>query len=117
MSNTSFTSESRNGIGQALKVFAWATIIVGFFLGLALANVEVPQVSYFGRTYTTTEFSWTIALTYWSVAFVSGLVFLGFSEIIMLLQKIVDNGGKTLVLPSPTTSEPEPEQFSDLPNL
>lgn len=117
MSNPNITTESKNRIGEALKTFAWATIIVGFILGIIMAFVEVPYESYFGGYDTSTEFSWTIALTYWSDAFVAGLVFLGFAEIIILLQKIVDSGGKTLVLPSATIPKPESEQFSDLPNL
>lgn len=117
MSYPSIPAGGKNRIGDALKAFAWATIIGGFILGIVMANVEVPHVTLSGYDYTSTEFSWTIALTYWSDAFVAGLVFLGFAEIIILLQKMVDNGGRTLVLPSPTATKPEPEQFSDLPQL
>lgn len=108
---------TENAVGKALKTFAWATIILGFILGIVMAFVEVPYESYFGGYSTRTEFSWSVALTYWSDAFLAGLIFLGFAEIIMLLQKIVDKTGGTLVLQPKTDSKPEPDQFSDLPKL
>lgn len=107
---------NENAVGKALKTFAWATIVIGFILGIVMAEVEVPR-SIGDYYYTSSEFSWTIALTYWSDAFLAGLIFLGFAEIIILLQRIVDNGGRTLVLPSTADSKPEPEKFSDLPKL
>ena len=114
MSTQTYETNSKNSIASALKVFAWLIIVTGFILGTVMAKVEVPYVYISG---THTEWSFTLALSYWAASFVSGLVFLGFAEIIILLQEIVDNGGRTLVLPSSTVPKPEPEQFSDLPNL
>ena len=108
---------NENAVGKALKTFAWATIVIGFILGIVMAFVEVPYTSPLGGYHTTTEFSWTIALTYWSDAFVAGLVFLGFAEIIILLQKIVDKTGGTIVAQPRIDAKPEPDQFSDLPKL
>lgn len=108
---------TENAVGKALKTFAWATIIVGFILGIVMAEVEVPYESILFGYDTRTEFSWTIALTYWSDAFLAGLIFLGFAEIIILLQKIVDKTGGTIVLQPKADAKPEPDQFSDLPKL
>lgn len=117
MSNHTNETQAENPIGNALKVFAIATIIIGLLLGIVMAFVEVPYETYFGGYDTKTEFSWTIALTYWSDAFVAGIVFLGFAEIITLLQTIVDKFGGSIVLQPKIDAKPEPEQFSDLPKL
>jgi len=75
-----------NKIVTALQVIAWTMYIGGFFAGIALGSVEVISGSYF--TYTDTEFSFAIALTYWAVGLISGTMFLGFAEIIKLLESI-----------------------------
>ena len=71
-----------NPIANALTIIAWVIFGVGFLAGLYLSNVEV------GTYYTHEEFSFAIALTYWGVALVSGTMFLGFAEIIKLLNDI-----------------------------
>jgi hypothetical protein len=72
-----------NGVATALRVIAWITYIGGFIAGLILGNVDT---GYYGLT----EFSFSVAIIYWVAAFISGTVFLGFAEIISLLQRIVD---------------------------
>ena len=62
---------------------AWIIFIGGLIAGIVLGNVDVSY-SY----YTYKEFSFAIALTYWAISFISGMVFLGFAEIIQLLSDI-----------------------------
>ncbi len=71
-----------NPVAIALTVIAWIIFIAGFIAGIALGNVEV------GTYYTHTEFSFAAALIYWAVALISGTMFLGFAEIIKLLDAI-----------------------------
>ncbi len=73
---------SSNGVANALTVIAWIIFVVGFIAGICFANVEV------GTYVTYEEFSFAIALIYWLVAFASGTMFLGFAEIIKLLNDI-----------------------------
>lgn len=80
-----YTSTS-NPVATALTVIAWIVFIGGFIIGIASANVEVVKGVYY--TYTTTEFSLAIALTYWCIALISGTFLLGFAEIIKLLDDI-----------------------------
>lgn len=63
-----------NNTAVALTVIAWIVYAAGFIAGIAQE----------------TEFSFAIALTYWSAALIGGTMFLGFAEIIKLLQKIVN---------------------------
>lgn len=78
--------ETNNSVALALKIIAWIIMICGFISGIVLGNVEVTGGYY--HTYTYTEFSLTIALTYWAVSLISGIFILGFSEIIKLLNAI-----------------------------
>ncbi len=82
---TYFSGSKNNGVATALRVIAWITYVGGFIAGLILGNIVTGN-------YGLTEFSFTAALIYWVAAFISGTVFLGFAEIISLLQKIVDRG-------------------------
>lgn len=79
-------TSTNNPVATALTVIAWIVFIGGFIIGIASANVEVIKGVYY--TYTTTEFSLTIALTYWCIALISGTFLLGFAEIIKLLDDI-----------------------------
>jgi len=108
MSNQNYQTDGKNSIAGTLKVIAWLTFIGGFILGFIVGNVTAEY---------SWEFNFASALITWVSSFVSGMLFLGFAEIIILLQKIVDSGVKTLVVPSSTVTKPEPEQFSDLPKL
>ena len=67
----SFTySSQKNGVAVALTVIAWVLYIVGFAGGIILAGEA------------------TAALTYWFGALISGTTFLGFAEIVKLLNDI-----------------------------
>ncbi len=108
MSNPNYQTNSDNSIAITLKVIAWLTFIGGFILGIIVGDVTAESRS---------DFNLVSAFIAWVSCFISGILFLGFAEIIILLQKIVDSGGKTLVVPSATVPKPEAEQFSDLPTL
>ena len=75
-------STSNNTIATIFQFIACLIYIGGFFAGCALANVKV--------SYYRTEFSIGIAMIYWAGALISGTSFLGFAEIIKLLQSIKD---------------------------
>lgn len=75
-----------NGIATLLTVIAWIIYIAGFVAGIGFGNVEVVRGTYI--TYTDTEFSFQIAFTYWATCFITGTMFLGFAEIIKLLEEI-----------------------------
>ena len=72
-----------NPIATALSVIAWIVFIGGFIAGIASGIIEVD-----GYYYDYTEFSFAIAFIYWGVSLVSGTMFLGFAEIIKLLDAI-----------------------------
>jgi len=75
-----------NTIATALAIIAWIIFIFGFIAGIAFGNTEVEHGYYYN--YTKKEFSLVIAATYWGISFISGTVFLGFAEIIKLLDGI-----------------------------
>lgn len=75
---------AKNYVATALTVCAWIIFIAGFIAGIALGFV--PVEGYYSRV----EFSFGTALMYWGVSFVSGVLLLGFSEIIKLLTAIKD---------------------------
>jgi len=74
--------KNSNGVASVLRVISILTYIGGFFYGIVLGFVTAG--------YGSTGFSFITALIYWIAAFISGTIFLGFSEIINLLQQIVD---------------------------
>ena len=74
---------TNNPVAVALTIIAWVIFIGGFIAGIALGTVEIEK-GY--NTYT--EFSVAIAFVYWCVALISGTIFLGFAEIIKLLDAI-----------------------------
>ena len=76
----------KNSVATALQVVAWILMLGGFILGIALGNQEVTHGIYY--QYTTNEFSFAVALTYWAVSIISGVFILGFAEIIKLLNDI-----------------------------
>lgn len=75
-----------NPVYIALTAIAWIIFIGGFISGIALGTVEVERGYHY--TYTDTEFSLAIAIAYWGISFISGTMFLGFAEIIKLLDAI-----------------------------
>lgn len=65
-----------NSIAALLKVIAIITYVGAFILGIALGRDNWG------------DFYFEVALIYWAVGFVSGSMFLGFSEIVRLLHEI-----------------------------
>ena len=55
-----------------LRVIAGLIWFFGFIAGIALSIVEVQ-----GFYHTYTEFSWTLAISYWFVAFITGIFIMG----------------------------------------
>ena len=76
-----------NTIATILTVIAWIVFIGGFFAGVVLGPTEVYKEVY-GEYKVETEFSFAVAFVYWAIAFISGTMFLGFAEIIKLLNDI-----------------------------
>ena len=74
-------STSNNTIATILTIIALIIYIGGFIAGCAIA----PTDTYYG-----TYFNWGIAFGFWAGALISGTSFLGFAEIIKLLQSIKD---------------------------
>lgn len=73
------TSVGGNTIAKVLKVIAWVIYGVGFIMGLVLSQ----EPGYHGD-----EMNIATAFTYWCVTFVSGTTFLGFAEVVKLLEEI-----------------------------
>lgn len=82
----SSNQSSNNVVAKALTVIAVLTYIGGFISGWVLANKEVLVGTYY--TYASTEFVFSIAITWWIAALISGTMMLGFAEIIKLLDII-----------------------------
>lgn len=83
---TGVTTSGENIIATVLIVIAWIIYIGGFIAGIGFGTVEVTRGTYY--TYTDTEFSFAVAFVYWAICFVAGTMFLGFAEIIKLLEVI-----------------------------
>lgn len=75
--------KEKNIIATIIKVIAFIVYIGGFFAGLTFGY----QTNTF-NSYSSHDFSFTVALTYWAISFISGTFILGFSEIINLLNDI-----------------------------
>ncbi len=69
-----------NGVAKALRILAWIVFIGGAIMGIILGNVE--------NSYGYTSFNIAVAIIYWVAAFISGMMFIGFAEIIKLLEDI-----------------------------
>jgi hypothetical protein len=82
-----------NRIATALQIIAYLIFAGGFITGMTLGGLAESVIP---------------ALIYWGACAVSGIVFLGFAEIILLLQKIVDIGK----LSSTTSSSKESQTKS-----
>ena len=80
----------KNKVAVVLKSIAWWTFGLGFIVGFFASSVEVPSFTSNFEYVTNTEFSLTILLAIWGSSFVSGMLFLGFAEIIELLQQLVN---------------------------
>lgn len=72
-------SNNKNTISQVFTGIAWAIFILGFILGFAMGYQQIEYSD---------KFKFSVALIYWCISFVSGMVMLGFSEIIKLLNEL-----------------------------
>ena len=79
-------NSGENRIAKILKVMAWCVFVLGFILGIVFG--QVPD------RWGDTQFSFALALTYWAVSFFSGMLLLGFAEIIRLLEDVKANTAK-----------------------
>jgi len=86
LSVSNIEDKNSSKVAIALIIIAWLIYIGGFICGICFGFQEVTYGVYY--QYTETEFSFVIALTYWVTSFISGTLFLGFSEIIKLLNSI-----------------------------
>ena len=81
--------EQNNTVSIVFKVMAWLIFIGGFIAGIVFGQTEVSKYySGIGYYSSHTEFSFAAALPYWAICFVSGMIHLGFAEIIQLLDDI-----------------------------
>ena len=76
--------KTKNGIAILLLIIAILTFVGGAYLGYE----EGQYYSSYDRGY---HIDFVEALPYWSAALVSGSLFLGFYQVIQLLQNIYDN--------------------------
>lgn len=74
--NSDACETEESGVSKILQVAAAIIFIAGFISGFALQ----PD----------SDFNVVVLLICWASAFFSGIIFLGFAEIINLLQKLVD---------------------------
>jgi hypothetical protein len=94
-----------NGISTVLRIIGWLTYIGGFIIGI-VATVDAP--------YSLAKYGPFLTVAYWSASFISGSIFLGFAEIINLLQELVNIG---LITKNDISKTYQQNDFSDLPEL
>ncbi|MBP5385024.1 MAG: zinc ribbon domain-containing protein [Lachnospiraceae bacterium] len=75
-----------NSIASALRRAAIGFWIGGLIMGFVM-GVKFGELGAFPFTSSHTEFSWAIAFAVWGSTFMDGLLILGFSEILFLLQE------------------------------
>jgi len=80
-------STSSNGVATTLTVIAGIIFFIGFIVGIFMGT-EAKYDLFNERV--ESEFALDIAFEYWGIYFVIGMLFLGFAEIIKLLQAIKD---------------------------
>ena len=79
------TQAGNNSVANILNIIAIVIFIGGFILGIIM-GYAAQYVEYVDG-----DFSFVAAFTYWCTSFISGMVFLGFAEIIKLLDVISKN--------------------------
>lgn len=124
---STYAYDSTNTTASALKAIGWITIVCGVIVGFVLANQKIST----GTRYyyeTETVFNWSIAIGVWASAAISGTLFLGFAEVITLLQALVNrneyvcdfNGSLSVNTaeagnPSPSERGPNKASSADVP--
>ena len=71
-----------NPVSTALKIIAWTIYIAGFIAGIYFGNVGFE----FSESHA--DFSFATAIIFWAIALINGTLFLGFAEVIKLLNDI-----------------------------
>ncbi|HEY8890715.1 MAG TPA: hypothetical protein VIM70_10705 [Clostridium sp.] len=85
---------SENKIGSTLKTIGKATLILGILIGLIVGlSLTTPDPEYSILT-EPNPLRWTYGIAIMVSSFVSGVTFLGFGEVIVLLDKIKNNTSK-----------------------
>ncbi len=74
-----------NSIAKSLSAIGWFFIIGGIVAGFIAGIKTETVVSYFTKNM---NFQWTVAIVYWVVSLVSGVLMLGVAEIINLLERL-----------------------------
>lgn len=70
-----------NKVAKVLTGIAYAIFIIGAILGFAMGYTKnIPEDTYY--------FSFAVAVAWWAVSFIGGMLMLGFAEIIKLLNAI-----------------------------
>lgn len=72
-------ADKKNPVASIFTGFGCAIFVIGFFLGIFLGQGIHSYHS---------DFSFTVALIYWGISFISGMFMIGFAEIIKLLNDI-----------------------------
>lgn len=70
-----------NGIATVFKILAVIIFVIGFIVGIVMGNQA-------GGSGWENDFSLPVALACWAAGFISGMMFMGFGEIIQLLTEI-----------------------------
>jgi flagellar basal body-associated protein FliL len=71
--------DKSNSIGKILAIIGFVQILGGFILGMILGQDDTSYSS---------DFSWVLALPWWIGGFVTGMLFIGFAEVIELLHSL-----------------------------
>ena len=69
----------RNGVATTLGLIGLLIIIIGLFVGISMGTKTA---------YGDSDFNFEVALSCWVEPFVSGMLFVGFSQVIQLLEDI-----------------------------
>lgn len=72
-------SDKKNPVASIFTGIGCAIFVIGFFLGIFLGQGVHSYHS---------DFSFTVALIYWGISFISGMLMIGIAEIIKLLNDI-----------------------------
>lgn len=83
-----------NPVAKALQIIAYSVYVLGVIMGFVIGNYELSFELI--NPYYENDFSLLVALVCWIVFFVVGTTFLGFSEVIRLLQDIKTKNNSVL---------------------
>jgi hypothetical protein len=75
----------KNSVANVIRKIGWGVIIIGIIAGFS-AGWKAGDVRY--MKYFFEDFVWSIALTSWIQGVVGGILLIGFSEVIEILENI-----------------------------